>query len=49
MGRIFTKATQLIGHTPLLMVENYMNAENIEGVVLLAMLDYLIPAGSVMD
>ena len=49
MGRIFTKATQLIGHTPLLKVENYMKAENIEGVELLAKLEYLNPAGSVKD
>ncbi len=49
MSRIFTKATQLIGRTPLLKVENYMNAENIEGVELLAKLEYLNPAGSVKD
>lgn len=49
MSRIFTKSTQLIGHTPLLRVENYMRAENIEGVELLAKLEYLNPAGSVKD
>ena len=49
MGKIYTKATQLIGHTPLLKVENYMKDQNIEGVELLAKLEYLNPAGSVKD
>ncbi len=49
MGSYFTKATQLIGHTPLLRVGNYMREENIEGAELLAKLEYLNPAGSVKD
>ncbi len=49
MGKIFTKSTQLIGHTPLLKVENYMKEQKIEGVELLAKLEYLNPAGSVKD
>lgn len=49
MSRIFTKSTQLIGHTPLLKVENYMREQKIEGVELLAKLEYLNPAGSVKD
>ena len=49
MSRIFTKSTQLIGHTPLLKVENYMKEQQIEGVELLAKLEYLNPAGSVKD
>lgn len=49
MSRIFTKSTQLIGHTPLLKVENYMKELKIEGVELLAKLEYLNPAGSVKD
>lgn len=49
MGKIYTKSTQLIGHTPLLKVENYMKEQNIEGVELLAKLEYLNPAGSVKD
>ncbi len=49
MSRIFTKSTQLIGHTPLLKVENYMKEQKIEGVELLAKLEYLNPAGSVKD
>lgn len=49
MGSYFTKATQLIGHTPLLRVGNYMREQNIEGAELLAKLEYLNPAGSVKD
>ena len=49
MSRIFTKSTQLIGHTPLLKVENYMREQKIERVELLAKLEYLNPAGSVKD
>lgn len=49
MSRIYTKATQLIGHTPLLAVENYAKDQKIEGVSLLAKLEYLNPAGSVKD
>ncbi len=49
MGRIVSKATELIGHTPLLAVENYKKAEGIEGVTLLAKLEYFNPAGSVKD
>lgn len=49
MSRIFTKSTQLIGHTPLLKVENYMKELKIEGVELLSKLEYLNPAGSVKD
>ena len=49
MSMIYTKATQLIGHTPLLKVVNYMEEQGIEGVELLAKLEYLNPAGSVKD
>lgn len=49
MSKIYTKATQLIGHTPLLKVENYLKDQNIVGVELLAKLEYLNPAGSVKD
>ncbi|MCM1101847.1 MAG: cysteine synthase A [Clostridium sp.] len=49
MSKIYTKATELIGHTPLLKVENYSRAEGIENAVLLAKLEYLNPAGSVKD
>lgn len=49
MGKIYTKATELIGHTPLLKVENYSKAEGIDKASLLAKLEYLNPAGSVKD
>lgn len=49
MSKIYTKATQLIGHTPLLQMENYARDQKIEGVSLLAKLEYLNPAGSVKD
>lgn len=49
MGKIYTKATQLIGNTPLLKVENYMEAEGITRAQVLAKLEYLNPAGSVKD
>lgn len=49
MARIFQKATELIGHTPLLKVENYMRAKGIQDATLLAKLEYLNPAGSVKD
>ena len=49
MSKIYTSATQLIGHTPLLKVENYMKDQSIEGVELLAKLEYFNPAGSVKD
>lgn len=49
MSRIYTSTTELIGHTPLLKVENYMKDQNITGATLLAKLEYLNPAGSVKD
>lgn len=49
MGKIYTKATQLIGNTPLLKVENYMEAEGITRAQVLTKLEYLNPAGSVKD
>ena len=49
MSKIYTSATQLIGHTPLLKVTNYSKDQNIEGVELLAKLEYFNPAGSVKD
>ena len=44
MSKIYTSATQLIGHTPLLKVNNYLKDQNIEGVELLAKLEYFNPA-----
>ncbi len=49
MSRIYRKATELIGHTPLLQVENYSRAEGVTDATLLAKLEYLNPAGSVKD
>ena len=49
MGRIYTKATELIGHTPLLKLENYSKAAGADQAVILAKLEYLNPAGSVKD
>lgn len=49
MGKIYKKSTELIGHTPLMEMNNYCKAEGIENVSLLAKLEYLNPAGSVKD
>lgn len=49
MARIYQKATELIGHTPLLKVENYMQEKGIEDATILVKLEYLNPAGSVKD
>lgn len=49
MGRIYRKATELIGHTPLLQVENYSRAEGVTDATLLVKLEYYNPAGSVKD
>lgn len=49
MAKIYGKATELIGHTPLLRVENYMRGQGIEDAAVLVKLEYLNPAGSVKD
>lgn len=49
MSNIRKSATELIGNTPLLNVQNYAKAEGIEGTAILAKLEYLNPAGSVKD
>lgn len=49
MRKIFENATQLIGKTPLLQVNHYMQEEGIKDAVILAKLEYLNPAGSVKD
>ena len=49
MAKIYSKATELIGHTPLLRVENYMREKGIEDADILVKLEYLNPAGSVKD
>lgn len=49
MGKIYASATELIGHTPLLQVNNYAKDQGVTEAVLLAKLEYLNPAGSVKD
>ncbi len=49
MSRIYDSATQLIGGTPLLKVNNYMTRQGITDVNLLVKLEYLNPAGSAKD
>lgn len=49
MANIKRSATELVGRTPLLEIKNYAKAYQIEGVTILAKLEYLNPAGSVKD
>lgn len=49
MGKIYDSATELIGHTPLLKINNYAKDQGVTEAVLLAKLEYLNPAGSVKD
>lgn len=49
MQKIYGSAIELIGHTPLLQVNNYAREQKIEEVTLLAKLEYFNPAGSVKD
>lgn len=49
MGKIYENTTELIGHTPLLKISNFMKEEEIDNAVILAKLEYLNPAGSVKD
>jgi len=49
MGKIYKNTTELIGHTPLMQVSNYMKETNSDNAVILAKLEYLNPAGSVKD
>lgn len=49
MARIYTNATELIGNTPLMEMNNYAKDQKVENVRLLAKLEYLNPAGSVKD
>ena len=46
--KIYKKATELIGNTPLLELGNYEKAHGLEATIL-AKLEYLNPAGSVKD
>ena len=49
MGKIYANATELIGHTPLLQVSNYAEAQGITDATLLAKVELFNPAGSVKD
>lgn len=49
MGRIYENATELVGHTPLLKVNNYAEDQGITEAALLVKLEYFNPAGSVKD
>ncbi|MGN0168688.1 MAG: cysteine synthase A [Acetatifactor sp.] len=49
MGKVYTSATELIGHTPLLQVDNYAKEQGVTDATLLAKLEYFNPAGSVKD
>lgn len=49
MSKIYTSATQLIGSTPLLKLDNYSKAQGITNATILAKLEYFNPAGSVKD
>ncbi len=49
MGKIYENATELIGNTPLMKMNQYCKAEGIENATILAKLEYLNPAGSVKD
>ncbi len=49
MRRIYENASQLIGHTPLMRVDNYAESQGVKEANLLVKLEYLNPAGSVKD
>ena len=47
--KIKNSALELIGNTPMLKLNNYMKAADVNDAVILAKLDYLNPAGSAKD
>ncbi len=49
MGKILENATELIGNTPILKLNQYMKHANVTEATILAKLEYLNPAGSVKD
>ena len=48
MGKIYNSITELIGHTPLLKANNFMQANDLQADILVK-LEYFNPAGSVKD
>lgn len=49
MAKIYNRATELIGRTPLMRVDNYQKANGIQDADILVKLEYFNPAGSVKD
>lgn len=49
MRKIYANASELVGRTPLMRVDNYAKGQGIENAELLVKLEYLNPAGSVKD
>ena len=49
MGKILENATELIGNTPILKLNQYMKHADVTEATILAKLEYLNPAGSVKD
>ena len=49
MKKIANSAAELIGNTPMLKLNNYMNKTGVDKATILAKLEYLNPAGSVKD
>lgn len=49
MGEIRQSATELIGNTPVLQLNNYAKNAGVTGATIIAKLEYLNPAGSVKD
>ncbi len=49
MSEVKKSMTELIGETPILQIDRYASQAGIEGVTLLAKMEYLNPAGSVKD
>ncbi len=49
MGKIYKNAVELIGHTPLMRIDNFSKESECTNATLLAKLEYLNPAGSVKD
>ncbi|MBQ5380059.1 MAG: pyridoxal-phosphate dependent enzyme, partial [Paraprevotella sp.] len=47
--KIYHSLMELIGHTPLMKINNYMEATDCKDAIILAKLEYLNPAGSVKD
>lgn len=49
MGKIYQSTSELIGGTPMLQINRFMEAVGVDNATILAKLEYLNPAGSVKD